>query len=130
MHLTGDRRDEVARILRIVAADGLPGPRDLDVALDAIEAALNTADDPVDDDAEFEWMGGKLVALPGWERDEGRTGIRLLSACVDIPLAILKSWSDDECKAAEIWALSVTYSASDNDVCVPPEPDHVKRYHS
>jgi hypothetical protein len=35
--LTGDRRDEVARILEIVAKDGLPEPRDLDVALDAIE---------------------------------------------------------------------------------------------
>ena len=35
-------RDEVARILEIVARDGLPEPRDLDVALDAIEAALES----------------------------------------------------------------------------------------
>lgn len=33
-------RDEVARILEIVAKDGLPNPRDLDVALDAIEQAI------------------------------------------------------------------------------------------
>jgi hypothetical protein len=39
MSLTGDRRDEVACILNMVAKDGLPGPRDLDVALDAIEQA-------------------------------------------------------------------------------------------
>jgi hypothetical protein len=31
------RRDELARILAMVAADGFPGPRDLDGALDAIE---------------------------------------------------------------------------------------------
>lgn len=37
--LTGDRRDEVARILEIVAKDGLDQPRDLDAALDAIEQA-------------------------------------------------------------------------------------------
>ena len=37
--LTGDRRDEVARILEIVAKDGLDPPRDLDAALDAIEQA-------------------------------------------------------------------------------------------
>lgn len=47
--ITGSRRDEVARILEIVATDGLPGPRDLDVAIDAIEAALQVPDD--DDEA-------------------------------------------------------------------------------
>lgn len=34
------QREEIARILEIIAEDGLPEPRDLDVALDAIEAAL------------------------------------------------------------------------------------------
>lgn len=38
--LTPHEREEIARIVEIVAKDGLPGPRDLDVALDAIEAAL------------------------------------------------------------------------------------------
>lgn len=33
-------REELARILEIVARDGLDGPRDLDVALDAIEATI------------------------------------------------------------------------------------------
>lgn len=30
------KREEVAKVLETVAKDGLPGPRDLDVALDAI----------------------------------------------------------------------------------------------
>lgn len=38
--MNDQQRDEVARILQTVAADGLLGSRDLDVALDAIEAAL------------------------------------------------------------------------------------------
>lgn len=37
---TDEQRAEVARVLEIVAKDGLPGPRDLDGALDAIEQAL------------------------------------------------------------------------------------------
>jgi hypothetical protein len=44
LKLTGDRRDEVARILEIVAKDGLHHPRDLDVALDAIESAYLSID--------------------------------------------------------------------------------------
>ena len=44
--LQGERRDEVAEILRTIARDGLPNPRDLDIALDAIEQAfLNTPND-------------------------------------------------------------------------------------
>lgn len=35
--LTPEERDEVAQILETVAKEGLPGPRDLDVALDAID---------------------------------------------------------------------------------------------
>lgn len=38
---TEQEREDVASILETVAADGLPEPRDLDVALDAIEAALS-----------------------------------------------------------------------------------------
>lgn len=129
MILTGDVRDEIARILEIVARDGLPGPRDLDVALDAIGCAIDDNNtEPPDDDAEFEWIGGKLLALPGWERDDGRCRIRLMMAVIDIPCAIIKHWSDEQCVAAEIYALSASYAASDNDVIVPVMPEHVKRY--
>lgn len=41
--LTESQREEIARILETVAKDGLPGPRDLDVALDAIGCALRPA---------------------------------------------------------------------------------------
>lgn len=50
MTFTEEQREEVARILEMVAKDGLPGPRDLDVALDAIEAGLSTGDASDDDD--------------------------------------------------------------------------------
>ena len=41
MELPEEEREEIARILEIVAKDGLPGPRDLDVAIDAIQSALS-----------------------------------------------------------------------------------------
>lgn len=40
--MTPSQREEIAKILETIARDGLPGPRDLDVALDAIEAAMPT----------------------------------------------------------------------------------------
>lgn len=40
--LTEDQREEIARIVETVAKDGLPGARDLDVALDAIQSALQS----------------------------------------------------------------------------------------
>ena len=39
--MSEDQREAIAAILEDVARYGLPGPRDLDVALDAIEAVLN-----------------------------------------------------------------------------------------
>ncbi|MBA8881645.1 hypothetical protein [Phyllobacterium myrsinacearum] len=38
--MSEDLRREIAEILEIIAKDGLPGPRDLDVALDAIECSI------------------------------------------------------------------------------------------
>lgn len=35
------KRDEVNNILQAIATDGLPGPRDVDVALDAIFETLD-----------------------------------------------------------------------------------------
>lgn len=40
--LSESEREEIARIVETVGNDGLPGPRDLDVALDAIAAALES----------------------------------------------------------------------------------------
>lgn len=36
-------RAEIAEVLEMIAKDGLPGPRDLDVALDAIFCSFGTA---------------------------------------------------------------------------------------
>ncbi|MGE5510280.1 MAG: hypothetical protein ACM31O_03400 [Bacteroidota bacterium] len=43
--LTGDVREQVAEILQTIARDGLPGPRDLDVALEAIGSTILDAED-------------------------------------------------------------------------------------
>jgi len=37
---TEEEREEIARILEMVAEDGLPHPKNLDAALDAIQSAL------------------------------------------------------------------------------------------
>lgn len=42
-------RDEVAKVLERVATEGLPGPRDLDVALDAIQACITPTPAEVED---------------------------------------------------------------------------------
>lgn len=39
------KRDDVASVLESVAKDGLPGPRDLDTAIDAIFSTLDLRDD-------------------------------------------------------------------------------------
>lgn len=44
MSWTEEQRDEVARILTMIAEDGLPHPRDLDSALDAIEQTISWPD--------------------------------------------------------------------------------------
>jgi hypothetical protein len=44
MTFTENEREAVASILETVAKDGLPSPRDLDVALDAIEASIGNGD--------------------------------------------------------------------------------------
>lgn len=43
--MTDAQRAAIAGILEAVAKDGLPGPRDLDVALDAIQAILEAPEE-------------------------------------------------------------------------------------
>lgn len=63
MIMTDDQRDEIARILETVAADGLPDPRDLDVALDAIGCVLdNGTANRLVDGRTYDWNGH--VGLP------------------------------------------------------------------
>lgn len=44
MTFTPEEREEIAEILKRIAEDGLPGPRDLDVAIDAIEQCIDGTD--------------------------------------------------------------------------------------
>lgn len=52
--LEGATRDAVAEILETIARDGLPGPRDLDVALDAIGGAIFDREDAAEQSAAAE----------------------------------------------------------------------------
>lgn len=54
-----DMREEWAAVIEQVARDGLPGPRDLDVALDAMEAALGIPAETLRG-----LRDGSLVAVP------------------------------------------------------------------
>jgi hypothetical protein len=45
--LTEESRQAIADILEVIAKDGLPGPRDLDVALDAIESSIDITFDSI-----------------------------------------------------------------------------------
>lgn len=47
------QRQKIAEILETVARDGLPGPRDLDVALDAIGGIMKGKDDDFDEGEVF-----------------------------------------------------------------------------
>jgi hypothetical protein len=47
MAFEGEARDEVARILKEVAREGLPHPRNLDAAIDAIYEAVRGSGEPV-----------------------------------------------------------------------------------
>lgn len=49
-------RDELARIVETVAQDGLPEPRDLDVALDAILCTVYDKDLGVPPNSEFSYV--------------------------------------------------------------------------
>lgn len=73
---------------------------------------------------------GIVVVDPPWSRDNERT-LTLLLLCGghDVPAEAIAGWTDDQCKQAEDWAARSHIHASDNDdVEVPPMPDHVKAH--
>ncbi len=68
---------------------------------------------------------GVMAATDAWQRDDDATWLRLL-AChsVNVSMAVIAGWSDDQVKAADIWAWTSALSASDHDdIQVPPRPD-------
>lgn len=82
-------RDNLAGVLRTIAEDGLPGPRDLDIALDAIESTIETfleaSQAPIgDEDAELGRHIRELFDIEGhreallYKDDEYSLGIELL----------------------------------------------------
>jgi hypothetical protein len=82
---------------------------------------------------EFEWRSegarSRLTALPGWERDSHVTYHRLL-VCgdADVTLEQVIAWTPEQCREADVWAISLHVAASDNDeVIVPPRPEFIPR---
>lgn len=65
MNLPEEARDELARIVETVAHDGLEGPRDLDVALDAIIFTVYDHDLGVPPNADFNYVIGHDAAAHG-----------------------------------------------------------------
>lgn len=86
--------------------------------------------DPADQSREpdAEWRddpegGAHLVLNRVYYADPTRVFNALLLTDADIDEATVAGWSDAERRAAAEWALSVHFSASDNDeVIVPPRP--------
>lgn len=56
--ISGETRDEIARILEMVATEGLAHPRNLDAAIDAIGSAFQcqTVQKIVDDQGQTYWL--------------------------------------------------------------------------
>jgi|GEM_PF-5120142 len=66
---------------------------------------------------------GRVITLPAWRRDLEAIEMRLLMASIEVSKDDIASWTDEQCKAADCWAIAVHYSASDNDgIQVPEKP--------
>lgn len=72
-----------------------------------------------------------MSADAAWVRDNRSVFSSLLlvgQTCEIATEEIIKSWTDDECRAAQDWAIANHLQASDNDdVIVPPIPECVRR---
>lgn len=92
-----DMREEWAAVIEQVARDGLPGPRDLDVALDALEAALGIPAETLRG-----LRDGSLVAVP---REPTEAMINAGGASHDHPSVFMGGPSHNgRDKARRIWA--------------------------
>ncbi len=89
------------------------------------EVAVNAARDP--NGAHFALTGVDgmtvMTALPAWPRNDHTTMLRLMLASVTVDEATIATWTDDQCREADVWSCSVHLSASDNDdIRVPSKP--------
>lgn len=72
---------------------------------------------------------GVMIALPAWPRNDHATSLRLMMASITVDEATIATWSDDQCREADVWACSVHLSASDNDdIQVPSKPAFLPDY--
>jgi hypothetical protein len=72
---------------------------------------------------------GVMTALPAWPRNDHATMLRLLMASVTVHETIIATWTDEQCREADVWSCSVHLSASDNDdIQVPPKPAFLPDY--
>ena len=72
----------------------------------------------------------ELLAPATWVRNDDATFNSLLLVSGHyVPREAISTWTDDECRQAEEWALTLHVHASDNDdVEVPPMPACVAAY--
>lgn len=64
-----------------------------------------------------------------WKRDNDATWclLNLTGEGACVPESAIAAWTDEQCRQAEEWAGAAHLNASDNDdVVVPPIPEHVK----
>jgi hypothetical protein len=72
---------------------------------------------------------GVMTALPAWPRNDHTTSLRLMMASITVDEATIATWTDNQCREADVWYCSVHLSASDNDdIQVPPKPDFLPEY--
>lgn len=72
---------------------------------------------------------GVMTALPAWPRNDNATMLRLLMASVTVAEGTIATWTDEQCREADVWSCSVHLSASDNDdIQVPPKPVFLPDY--
>jgi len=72
---------------------------------------------------------GVMTALPAWPRNDNATMLRLLMASVTVDEGTIATWTDEQCREADVWSCSVHLSASDNDdIQVPRKPVFLPDY--
>jgi len=75
-------------------------------------------------------LAGDLIegTYPADQDDPEVTRDLLMLASVEVPIAAVAAWTSEERRAADDWAsASVLYASDNDDIVVPPIPDHVER---
>jgi hypothetical protein len=71
---------------------------------------------------------GEVVALSTWKRNNESIFLRLLLVDADPNEEMIASWTDEQARLADCYAVAAHLSASDNDeIQVPPRPEFIPR---